>query len=163
MDWIYSCSYQCVARFYSFKRENLTKHISESSWLNVKMIHLGQQCHISKILEMPQYLPRETSYLLREMPQLVWGMCISQGEGASLVEDNGIPWRRCSVSRGICGISKILGMCHYSFRECMRINRSIDTFPLPYSVDNYHRCSLVAGKILCIFLYRCMIHCKKYS
>jgi hypothetical protein len=55
------------------------------------MYGFNQQCHISKILEMPQYPPRETPYLLREMPQLVWGMCISQGEGASLVEDNGIP------------------------------------------------------------------------
>jgi hypothetical protein len=42
-----------------------------------------QQCHISNILEMSQYLSRETPYLLREMPQLVWAMCISQAEGAS--------------------------------------------------------------------------------
>jgi hypothetical protein len=84
-----------------------------------------QQCHISKILEMPQYPPRETPYLLREMPQLGWGMCISQGEGEFLVEDNGIPWRRCGVSRGICGIScerccgisKILDMWHYSLKK----------------------------------------------
>ncbi len=88
-----------------------------------------QQCHISKVSEMPQYLPRETPYLLREMLQLVWGMCISQGEGASLVEDNGIPWRRCDVSLGICGIScerycgisKILDMWHYSFHGKIKL------------------------------------------
>ncbi len=82
----------------------------------------GQQCHISRNLEMPPHLMREMRRLLLEMWMWVRGMRISIGDDTSPMRNNRISGKRCRVSRERCGISwgrfarisKFRDMWHYS-------------------------------------------------
>jgi hypothetical protein len=78
-------------------------------------LKIVQQCHISRILEMRTYLPREMWMWVRRMR-------ISKGDDTSPVGNDRIFWRRC---RGRCGmtfgrftrVSKFQDMWYYSNRS----------------------------------------------